>query len=47
MDWLKQDFTYAVRFLAKRWGVTTVAVVVMGLGRRAAGIAPVIALREE
>ena len=32
MDWLKQDFTYAVRFLAKRWGMTTVAVVVMGLG---------------
>ena len=32
MDWLKQDFTFAVRFLAKRWGVTTVAVVVMALG---------------
>ena len=32
MDWLRQDFTYAVRFLAKRWGMTTVAVVVMGLG---------------
>jgi hypothetical protein len=32
MVWLKQDFTFAVRFLAKRWGVTTVAVVVMALG---------------
>ena len=32
MDWLKQDFSFALRFLAKRWGMTTVAVVVMSLG---------------
>jgi predicted permease len=32
MGWLRQDFAYALRFLGKRWGVSTVAVVVMALG---------------
>lgn len=32
MNWFVKDMTYAVRFLRKRWGVTTVAVLVMALG---------------
>ncbi len=32
MAWLKQDLTYALRFLGRRWGVASVAVLVMALG---------------
>ena len=32
MGWLIQDFKFAIRFLRKRWGVTSVAVLVLGLG---------------
>ena len=32
MDWLLRDLVYAVRFLRKRWTLTTVAVLVLGLG---------------
>lgn len=32
MNWLRQDMAYAIRFLRKRWAVTSVAVLVMALG---------------
>ena len=32
MGWIKQDIFYALRFLGKRWGVSSVAIVVMALG---------------
>jgi len=32
MDWLLQDFVYGVRFLRKRLGLTSIAVLVLGMG---------------
>jgi len=32
VNWLPQDIRFAFRFLRRRWGVTSVAIVVMGLG---------------
>ncbi|MFQ5702715.1 MAG: ABC transporter permease [Gemmatimonadales bacterium] len=32
MDWVFQDIKFALRFLRKRWGVTGVAILVLGLG---------------
>ncbi len=32
MNWLIQDFVYGFRFLRKRWGLTSVSVLVLGLG---------------
>lgn len=32
MSWLIQDFVYGFRFLRKRWGLTSVSVLVLGLG---------------
>ena len=32
MNWLIQDFAYGFRFLRKRWGLTSVSILVLGLG---------------
>ena len=32
MDWLRRDFAFALRLLRKRWGVSSVAILVLALG---------------
>ncbi len=32
MDWLRRDFAFALRLLRMRWGVSSVAILVLALG---------------